>query len=136
MPKDRDDELNRHGGPTPEFTLEEILAEYRDRRESGLDDDTIPLPVIPQKDLPPEHRAGRRKGTGNNVVRFPGKRSRPTPPPEEEPEEDDEEETTALFPGASPVSARSDEPEEEPPVSEDEDDGDDVPEDSGEPDDG
>ena len=24
MPKDRDDELNRHGGPTPEFTLEEI----------------------------------------------------------------------------------------------------------------
>ena len=29
MPKDRDDELNRHGGPAPEFTLEEILAEYR-----------------------------------------------------------------------------------------------------------
>ena len=26
MPKDRDDELNRHGGPAPEFTLEEILA--------------------------------------------------------------------------------------------------------------
>ena len=136
MPKDRDDELNRHGGPTPEFTLEEILAEYRDRRESGLDDDIIPLPVIPQKDLPPEHRAGRRKGTGNNVVRFPGKRSRPVPPPEEEPEEDDEEETTARFPGASPVSDRPDEPEEDPPVSEDEDAEDDASEDSGEPDDG
>lgn len=84
MPKDRDDELNTHGEPTPEFTLEEILAEYRDRRESGLDDDTIPLPVIPQQDLPPEHRAGRRKGTGDNVVRFPGKKVRPAPPPGED----------------------------------------------------
>ena len=81
MPKDRDDELNTYGDPMPEFTLEEILAEYRDRRESGLDDDTIPLPVIPQQDLPPEHRAGRRKGTGNNVVRFPGRRLRPGPLP-------------------------------------------------------
>ena len=84
MPKDRDDELNRHGGPAPEFTLEEILAEYRDRRESGLDDDTIPLPVIPQKDLPPGHRAGMRKGTGGNVVRFPGGKGRPIPAPGED----------------------------------------------------
>ena len=90
MPKDRDDELNRHGGPAPEFTLEEILAEYRDRRESGLDDDTIPLPVIPQKDLPPGHRSGMRKGTGSNVVRFPGRKGRPAPPPEEEPEAEGE----------------------------------------------
>ena len=86
----------------------------------------------------PEHRAGRRKGTGNNVVRFPGKKGRPAPPPEEEPEEDGEEETVTRFPGTPPKSARPDGPEEEPPVAVDEDDaGDgDVPEDSGEPDDG
>ena len=108
MPKDRDDELNRHGGPTPEFTLEEILAEYRDRRESGLDDDTIPLPVIPQQDLPPEHRAGRRKEAGNNVVRFPGRRLRPAP----QPEEDGDDEPVTPFPGKNQAHGRTGQPEE------------------------
>ena len=90
MSKDRGDKSNSGG---EEFSLEDILAEFG--KESGTPkrtdhhrdmEDTIPLPVIPQKDLPPEHRAGRRKGTGNNVVRFPGRKGRPAPPPEEEPE--------------------------------------------------
>ena len=108
MPKDRDDELNTYGDPMPEFTLEEILAEYRDRRESGLDDDTIPLPVIPQQDLPPEHRAGRRKGTGNNVVRFPGRRLRPGP----QPEEDEGDKPVTPFPHRNQAPGQTDAPEE------------------------
>lgn len=91
MPKNRDDQVNKGGGE--DFSLEEILAEYESRREKGVDDDTIPLPVIPQKDLPPEQRAKRRPGNAHNVVSFPGgdgpeddvPEDKPAPPPKPRP---------------------------------------------------
>lgn len=70
--------MNQGGGAgEPEFSLEEILAEYRERREQGLDDRTIPLPVIPPEDLPPQQPP--RHPQRNNMVRFPGARPGPTP---------------------------------------------------------
>ena len=101
MPKDRDDQLNK-GHPDGEaFSLEEILAEYKGRGGGEEMDNTIPLPVIPQKDLPRPHRPPRREGAIDNVVDFPGKAA-PRQPAPQEPEAGDG------APGAvSPPSARN-----------------------------
>ena len=101
MPKDRDDQLNK-GHPDGEaFSLEEILAEYKGRGGGEEMDNTIPLPVIPQKDLPRPHRPPRREGAIDNVVDFLGKAA-PRQPAPQEPEAGDG------APGAvSPPSARN-----------------------------
>ena len=71
MAKDRDDELNQgtpDAGEEQEFTLEEILEEFREKPapKPRVTGDTIPFPIIPKsaRTAPPRGKPGR-------VVNFP-----------------------------------------------------------------
>lgn len=122
MAKDRDDELNQgtpDAGEEQEFTLEEILEEFREKPapKPRVTGDTIPFPIIPKsaRTAPPRGKPGR-------VVNFPkasragleqpGDAKAPEEPRQKPPSfaAPPPEEKIVAFPGEEPEQPASDNP--------------------------